>query len=137
MDAFYKATEELGIQNDVVTFTLSDFGRTLEPSGDAAAGSDHGWGNHQFVMGGAVSGGNIYGNPGPAGQIFPELVIGGSDDISAFDRGRWIPTTSVEQYAATMARWFGVSTGNLPTVLPLIANFTPQTLSFLAPGSGC
>ncbi len=139
MDAFYKATEELGIADRVMTFTLSDFGRTLEPSGDSSVGSDHAWGNHQFVMGGsgALLGGNFYGMPGSKGQIFPELVIGGGDDVSKYDRGRWIPTTSVEQYAATLARWFGVSAGNLPTVLPLINNFSPQTLGFLAPGSTC
>jgi len=137
MDAFYKATEELGISDRVVTFTLSDFGRTLQPSGDATPGSDHGWGNHQFVMGAAVAGGNIYGMPCANGQIFPDLVIGGGDDISSDDRGRWIPRTSVEQYAATLARWFGVSAGNLPTVLPLIGNFSPQTLAFLSPGTTC
>ena len=83
MNAFYAATLELGIADRVVTFTLSDFGRTLEPSGDqGSVGTDHGWGSHQFVMGGAVAGGNFYGNPGGNGQIFPELIIGGADDIS-------------------------------------------------------
>ncbi len=137
--AFYQATLELGIADRVVTFTLSDFGRTLEPSGDqGSVGSDHGWGSHQFVVGNAVAGGDFYGVPNPStGQIFPQLVMGGPDDISNDDRGRWIPTTSVEQYAGTLARWFGVSALDLPVVLPLVANFSPQTLGFLTPGTSC
>ena len=129
---------ELGISDRVVTFTLSDFGRTLEPSGDnGSVGTDHGWGSHQFVMGDAVAGGNFYGVPGGNGQIFPDLVVGGVDDVSSDDRGRWIPTTSVEQYAGTLARWFGVSSLDLPVVFPLIGNFTPNTLGFLTPGTSC
>ena len=139
MLAFYNATVELGIPDRVVTFTLSDFGRTLEPSGDnGSVGSDHGWGSHQFVMGGAVAGGNFYGVPNPlTNSIFPDLVKGGLDDISNDDRGRWIPSTSVEQYGATLARWFGVSALDLPTVFPNIGNFPTQTLDFLTPGSSC
>ncbi len=138
MNAFYAATAELGISDRVVTFTLSDFGRTLEPSGDnGSVGSDHGWGAHHFVMGDAVAGGNFYGTPGGNGQIFPELVVGGVDDVSQYDRGRWIPTTSVEQYGATLARWFGVSALDLPSVFPLIGNFPVQTLPFLTPGTSC
>lgn len=138
MNAFYAATVELGIPSRVVTFTLSDFGRTLEPSGDqGSVGSDHGWGSHQFVMGDAVAGGNFYGNPGGNGQIFPELIIGGADDVSQDDRGRWIPTTSVEQYGATLARWFGVSALDLPSVFPNMANFPLGPLGFLTPGSSC
>jgi uncharacterized protein (DUF1501 family) len=137
MAAFYAATVELGIPNRVVTFTLSDFGRTLEPSGDTGSvGTDHGWGSHQFVMGGAVVGGNFYGTPGGNGQIFPDLVMGGPDDISSDDRGRWIPSTSVEQYGGALARWFGVSDLDLPIVFPNIGNFGP-TLPFLTPGSTC
>jgi uncharacterized protein (DUF1501 family) len=138
MSAFHAATVELGIPDRVVTFTLSDFGRTLEPSGDnGSVGSDHGWGSHHFVMGDAVAGGNFYGNPGGNGQIFPELVVGGVDDVSQSDRGRWIPTTSVEQYGATLARWFGVSAADLPLVFPLIGNFPAPPLGFLTPGSSC
>jgi uncharacterized protein (DUF1501 family) len=136
--AFYLATVELGIADRVVTFTLSDFGRTLEPSGDnGSVGTDHGWGSHQFVMGDAVAGGNFYGMPGGNGQIFPDLVVGGVDDVSSDDRGRWIPTTSVEQYAGTLARWFGVSALDLPVVFPNTANFSPGTLGFLTPGTNC
>jgi uncharacterized protein (DUF1501 family) len=138
LNAFYAATVELGISDRVVTFTLSDFGRTLQPSGDAgSAGTDHGWGSHQFVMGDAVAGGNFYGTPGGNGQIFPDLVVGGVDDVSPDDRGRWIPSTSVEQYGGTLARWFGVADGDLPLVFPLSANFSPTTLGFLTPGTTC
>jgi len=138
LNAFYAATVELGISDRVVTFTLSDFGRTLQPSGDAgSAGTDHGWGSHQFVMGDAVAGGNFYGTPRGNGQIFPDLVVGGVDDVSPDDRGRWIPSTSVEQYGGTLARWFGVAGSDLPLVFPLSANFSPTTLGFLTPGTTC
>lgn len=138
LNAFYAATVELGISDRVVTFTLSDFGRTLQASGDTgSSGTDHGWGSHQFVMGDAVSGGNFYGVPGGNGTIFPDLVIGGVDDISPDDRGRWIPSTAVEQYGGTLASWFGVSALDLPVVFPNFGNFSPTTLGFLTPGSSC
>jgi len=138
LNAFYAATVELGISDRVVTFTLSDFGRTLQPSGDnGSAGTDHGWGSHQFVMGDAVAGGNFYGVPGGNGTVFPDLVIGGVDDVSSDDRGRWIPSTSVEQYGGTLASWFGVSNLDLPVVFPNFGNFSPTTLGFLTPGSSC
>jgi uncharacterized protein (DUF1501 family) len=112
------------VTKEVTTFTLSDFGRTFSPSGSGAAvGSDHGWGNHHLVMGGAVIGGDFYGT-------FPRLVLGGPDD--ADDRGRWIPTTSVEQYAATLANWYGLPAGDFPAVFPLLGNFSPSTLGFLS-----
>ena len=140
MGAFYAALVELGMQDNVTTFTHSDFGRTLEPSGDVGSvGTDHGWGNHQFVMGGGALGGNFYGTIGTNGTIFPTLVIGGPDDTSPDgDRGRWIPTSGVEQYGATLATWFGVAAPDLPTVFPLIGNFPTQTLGFMgSPGAGC
>ena len=139
MGAFYAALVELGVQDSVATFTLSDFGRTLEPSGDVGSvGTDHGWGSHQFVMGGGVLGGNFYGNPGSNGTAFPTLVIGGLDDTSPDDRGRWIPTSGVEQYGATLASWFGVPAADLATVFPLIGNFASPSLGFMgAPGSTC
>ena len=106
--AFYDATVELGLDQQVTTFTLSDFGRTLQPAGSGgAAGSDHAWGNHHFVVGGAVRGGDLYGIAGENGTVFPELRLGGPSDTD--NRGRWIPTVSVEQYAATLATWFGVT----------------------------
>jgi uncharacterized protein (DUF1501 family) len=120
MSAFYEATQELGVANDVTTFTLSEFGRTLQPGTNG--GTDHAWGNHQIVLGGAVKGNIVYGN-------FPTLALGGPDD--AGDNGRWIPTTALDQYAATMASWFGVSNANLPTIFPNLANFPTSNLGFM------
>lgn len=128
MRAFYDATVELGIANNVTTFTLSDFGRTLQSSGTGAqTGSDHGWGNHHFIMGGSVLGGRFYGT-------YPTLALGSPSDTNtpgASARGRWIPTTSVEQYAATLATWYGLSAVDLPAVFPLIGRFSSPTLPFM------
>jgi uncharacterized protein (DUF1501 family) len=118
LNAFYAATVELGVEQQVTTFTASDFGRTLSTNG---SGSDHGWGNHQFVMGGAVRGGCLYGT-------FPTLTIDGPDDTG---QGRWIPTTSVDEFSATMASWFGVAASDLPTVFPNIGRFGTPNLGFL------
>jgi uncharacterized protein (DUF1501 family) len=118
MKAFYDATAELGIASQVTTFTASDFGRTYAPN---FGGTDHGWGNHQLIMGGAVQGGDIYGR-------MPSLTIGADDDT---DRGRWIPSTSVDEYSATLASWFGVSASNLPVVLPNIGRFARPNLGFM------
>lgn len=127
MNAFYAATLELGLQNSVTTFTLSDFGRTLQPSGSGGGiGTDHGWGNHQFVMGGAVAGGDFYGNINPiSGSRFPVHQFGGPDDTTSNSngRGRWIPATAVEEYGVTLAKWLGVTSGDIPSVFPLIGNF--------------
>jgi uncharacterized protein (DUF1501 family) len=124
MSAFYSATVELGLQDKVTSFTLSDFGRTFQPSGTGAGvvGSDHGWGNHQFVLGGAVTGGRLYG-------VYPTLALGGPDDTD--NRGRWIPTTAVEQYAATLASWYGLSTSDFPAVFPLLDRFPSANLGFM------
>ncbi|HEX5701913.1 MAG TPA: DUF1501 domain-containing protein [Pyrinomonadaceae bacterium] len=128
MRAFYDATVELGLANNVTTFTLSDFGRTLQVSGAGAqAGTDHGWGNNHFIMGGSVVGGRFYGS-------YPTLQLGGPDDTNnpgSSARGRWIPTTSVEQYAATLATWYGLSSVDLPAVFPLIGRFSSPTLPFM------
>jgi len=127
MRAFYDATVELGVANNVTTFTLSDFGRTLQPAGTGAqAGSDHAWGNHHFIMGGSVAGGRFYGS-------YPTLALGGPNDTDSGSnpRGRWIPTTSVEQYAATLATWYGLASVDLSAVFPLIGRFTTPTLPFL------
>jgi len=118
VNAFYNATVELGVANQVTTFTASDFGRTFRSNGD---GSDHGWGSHHFVVGGAVRGTDIYGK-------MPTLSINGPDDTGL---GRWIPTTSVDEYAATLATWFGVSATDLPTVLPNIGRFARPNLGFM------
>jgi uncharacterized protein (DUF1501 family) len=124
MFSFQRAMEQLGLADQVVTFTMSDFGRTLPTNGQ---GSDHGWGNHQLVMGGSggtdgiVKGGNLFGT-------FPIIANNSSDDLGT---GRWIPTTSVDQYSATLAKWFGVSDGLMPTVFPNIGNFATSDLGFI------
>jgi uncharacterized protein (DUF1501 family) len=120
MSAFYNATMELGIAPQVTSFTLSGFSRTFQPGSNG--GTDHAWGGHHLVMGGAVVGGDVYGT-------FPELALGGPDDVG--NNGRWIPSTSVDQYGATMAQWFGVGAADLLTVFPNLPNFTTPTLSFL------
>jgi uncharacterized protein (DUF1501 family) len=117
--AFYTATEEMGVANKVTTFTASDFGRTYDTNGD---GSDHGWGSHHIIVGGAVNGGDIYGK-------MPDLTIRGPDDAGT--RGMWIPTTSVDEYSATLASWFGVSDTNLTTILPNIGRFKTRNLGFV------
>jgi uncharacterized protein (DUF1501 family) len=128
--AFFDATVELGVQDKVTTFTMSDFGRTLQSSGTGAqAGSDHGWGNHQFIVGGSVLGNTLYGT-------YPTLALGGPNDTNtpgSSARGRWIPTTSVDQYAATLATWYGLSSVDLPAVFPLPSYFSPSNLGFLTP----
>ncbi|HLK19026.1 MAG TPA: DUF1501 domain-containing protein [Bryobacteraceae bacterium] len=110
--AFYAATQELGVAQSVTTFTESDFSRTFQPTTED--GSDHAWGSHHLVLGGAVQGGQIYGK-------FPTFELGGPDDADV--RGRWIPTTSIDQYGATLCSWFGVADAALATVFPNLANF--------------
>ena len=109
LGAFYAATQELGVANQVTTFTASDFGRTLT----ANDGSDHGWGSMHFMLGGAVNGGRYYGVP-------PVVANGGPDDVG---QGRLLPSTSVDQYAATMGKWLGISDSDLLTVLPNLTNW--------------
>jgi uncharacterized protein (DUF1501 family) len=130
--AFYDATVELGLERQVTTFTLSDFGRTLQPagSGTTVVGTDHAWGNHHFVVGGAVRGGDFYGVAGPNGTVFPVLQLNGPSDTDS--RGRWIPTASVEQYAATLASWYGVAPADLPIVFPNIGRFATTDLGFMS-----
>ncbi|MEP6714727.1 MAG: DUF1501 domain-containing protein [Terriglobia bacterium] len=117
--AFYQSTVELGMDQNVVTFTASEFGRTLTPNSD---GTDHAWGNHHFVIGGAVKGGQFYGQ-------YPSLALGGPNDANT--RGTLIPTTSVDQYGATLAQWFGVSPGNLSGIFPNVGNFATPVLGVL------
>ncbi|MEP6810582.1 MAG: DUF1501 domain-containing protein, partial [Chthoniobacterales bacterium] len=125
MNAFQAAMHKIGVQyNDtdfekrVTSFTNSDFGRTF-PSN--ALGSDHGWGSHHFIMGGAVNGQRTFGT-------WPTLAVGGPDDTST---GRWIPTTSVDQFAATLAKWFGVTTSQMGTVFPNLGRFAVPDLGFM------
>ena len=120
LSAFDSATTELGVHNNVTSFTMSDFGRALTPN--TAYGSDHAWGSHHLVMGGAVKGGKVYGTP-------PTLALAGPDDAGT--DGRWIPSTSTTQYAATLASWFGVPTAQLATIFPLLPNFKSTNLGFV------
>lgn len=132
MGAFYNATLELGYGDRVTTFTLSDFGRTLQPSGSGGGvGTDHGWGAHHFVMGGAVRGGNFYGQvaPGSNGTIFPTVAL--PSPVDTDNRGRWIPSVAIDQYGATLASWFGVAPGDLATVFPNIGRFATTNLGFM------
>jgi uncharacterized protein (DUF1501 family) len=117
MTAFYNATAELGVADAVTSFTQSDFGRTLTSNGD---GTDHAWGGIQLVVGDSVRGGDMYGT-------YPALAIGGPDDVGG---GRMIPTTSADQYAATLSRWFGIPDAELDIVAPHIDNFIARDLGF-------
>jgi uncharacterized protein (DUF1501 family) len=115
MKSFYDATVELGVASQVTSFTASDFGRTLTSNGD---GSDHGWGSHHFIMGGAVQGGRYHGT-------LPQVSVNGPDDVG---QGRLLPTTAVDQLAATLATWMGVSDSNLSLVAPNIGNYSTRNL---------
>ncbi len=115
---FFTALNGLGMANNVTLFSASDFGRTLISNGQ---GSDHGWGSHHFVAGGAVKGRTIYGK-------FPTTALGTGDDVGS---GRLLPSTSVNEYAATMGRWMGLSTADLATVLPNLSRFSSSNVGFL------
>ena len=136
--AFYDEMTMQGVANNVTAFTLSDFSRTFNPaSSGATVGSDYAWGNHLVVVGGAVNGGNFYGSlrPDGTGNYYPTLAFNGPDDSdsTANARGRWIPTTSVEQYAATLGRWYGLSEADIPIVFPNVVNFPSSNLGFMQP----
>ena len=123
MTAFYETTRLLGVQNAVTSFTMSEFGRTLTSNGD---GSDHGWGSHHLVVGGAVNGvaaaqGRFYGTPPPV-SVGEDL--GNPEDQWHVGQGRLLPSTSVDQYAATLAKWFGVNSTELAEIFPNLSNFT-------------
>jgi uncharacterized protein (DUF1501 family) len=118
MKAFCDSTVELGVASQVTSFSASDFGRTLSSNGD---GSDHGWGSHHLVLGGAVKGKAFYGTA-------PAIAVGGPDDVG---QGRLLPTTSVDQFGATLASWFGVPDSDLATVVPNIGNFSKRNLGFV------
>lgn len=121
LKAFYDATVELGVAQSVTTFTASDFGRTLTSNGK---GSDHGWGSHQLVMGGSTNGGRLFGQ-------FHNMQVGNANPLDS-GQGRLIPDASVDQYAATLARWMGATPAELDRVLPNLRNFGSQTdLGFL------
>ena len=118
MFAFQRAMEQLGLSKNVTSFTASDFGRTFPSNGQ---GSDHGWGSHHLILGGAVNGQRTYGT-------FPALTINGPNDTST---GRWIPTTAIDQYFSTLATWFGVDNSNLSTVFPNLGRFSTANLGFI------
>jgi uncharacterized protein (DUF1501 family) len=118
MSSFDQTMVSIGLGDQVTSFTASDFGRSLDSNGD---GSDHGWGSHQFVVGGAVRGGNVYGT-------FPDVALGTSTDVG---RGALLPTTSLDQYAATLAQWFGVGAADLGYVSPNLARFSLKNLGFM------
>ena len=121
LKAFYDATVALGVGSQVTTFTLSDFGRTLQPA--SGGGTDHAWGSHHFIIGDAVKGGSLYGQ-------YPQLLLAGPNDAER--EGRWIPTTAVDQYGATLAKWFGVAPGQMQAVFPNLGRFATSDLGFLA-----
>ncbi len=124
--AFQRALQNLGLAPAVTTFTQSDFGRTFAPN--STAGTDHAWGGHQLVLGGSVKGRQTYGT-------YPTLELGGPDDVGVDDweqQGRWIPTSSVDQFASTLLGWFGASSGQLDEILPNLVNFGDRrSLGFL------
>ena len=126
MASFWQALQAIGMADRVTLFTQSDFGRTFAPND--SRGTDHGWGNHQLVMGGAVLGGRCHGR-------YPTLALGGPDDVAVetWERqGRWIPSASVDQYAATLLRWWGLGEAGLDTVLPQLRHFgSERTLGFM------
>lgn len=119
LNSFYKTTEELGVADSVTTFTASEFGRTLSINGD---GTDHAWAGHNLVMGGAVKGGQIHGDP-------LDLTVDGPDD--AQDTGRFIPKYSVDQYGATFAKWMGMSDSDLNEIFPNLSNFDSKDLGLM------
>jgi uncharacterized protein (DUF1501 family) len=125
LNAFQAAMDQIGtlhgdstFSQRVTAFTASDFGRTFPSNG---LGSDHGWGSHHLISGGAVKGEQTYGK-------FPTLTVNGPDDTST---GRWIPTTATDQYFATLASWFGVDSSNLTTIFPNIGRFSTANLGFI------
>jgi uncharacterized protein (DUF1501 family) len=134
MTAFYEATVEMGMADKVTSFTASDFGRTLASNGD---GSDHGWGSHHFVVGGAVKGKAFYGTPPPVSVSDTKDALGNylPENQWHVGQGRLLPSTSVDQYAATLAKWFGVADAELPGILPNITRFGgpgyPVNLGFM------
>ena len=118
LDALYRATVEIGIPEQVTTFTASDFGRTFASNG---TGSDHGWGSHHFILGGDVRGGRFYGRA-------PHVSVDSEDQVG---QGRLLPDIAVDQYSATLARWFGVSISEMPSIAPNIGRFASLDLGFM------
>jgi uncharacterized protein (DUF1501 family) len=120
LTAFHGAMSDIGADSSVTSFTLSDFSRNFLPN--TGGGTDHAWGSHPLVIGGAVKGGQIYGT-------MPTLALSGPDDAS--NLGRWIPTIAVDQFAATLASWFGADATALATILPNLSAFSPVNIGFI------
>jgi uncharacterized protein (DUF1501 family) len=137
MRAFYEEMVAQSLSDKVTQFTMADFSRTFSPAGVGAGvvGTDHAWANHHFVVGGGLTAADFYGVNTTNGTPFPTLTMNGPDDADngTGARGRWIPTTSVEQYAATLARWYGLPDASLGAVFPKIANFPNTNLGFMQP----
>lgn len=125
VSAFDASMQAAGMNNDVITVIMSEFGRTLDPA--AGAGSDHAWGNHWFAVGGPVKGGMVYGN------TFPTLQTGGPDDASMYNpkRGQWIPQFSSDQFMSDIVRWLGLTPAQALAILPNLANFSAKTIGYL------
>ena len=136
MRAFYNEMVTQGLENKVTQFTMSDFSRTMNPAGlGGSVGSDHAWGSHHFVVGGGITAADFYGMNGANGTPFPHIAFNTGDDADngAGARGRWVPATSVEQYAATLARWYGLPDANMSSVFPKILSFANTDLGFMQP----
>ena len=125
LSAFDKSMVDMGLDSQVLTLVISEFGRTLDPA--AGAGSDHAWGNHWFAMGGAVKGGTVY------GSTFPTLQTGGPDDASLYNpkRGQWVPQFSSDQFVADAMRWLGLSADQTVAAMPNLANFKNRTVGYI------
>ena len=119
LNVFYRATDTMGVASNVTTMTMSDFGRTLRSNGQ---GSDHGWGGHQLVLGGAVKGGRIVGS-------FPMPALGTAVDVG---EGRLLPTIASDAYIATLATWMGASTSDLAAIVPNLTRFNTQSIDLMA-----
>ena len=123
--AFDQSIQNYGMNDEVITVVISEFGRTLSPA--AGGGTDHAWGNHWFALGGPVKGGVVYGN------TFPTLQISGVDDASLYKpyRGQWIPQFSSDQFMADLVGWLGLTPAQTLAVMPNLANFTKKTIGFI------
>jgi uncharacterized protein (DUF1501 family) len=119
--AFYQSTVNMGIANECTLFTMSDFSRTWKPN---SGGSDHAWGGHHFVVGGSVAGNTFIGG-------FPDLKLGSQSINDSGSQGRWIPTIALDQYGATLAKWFGASPTDIASIFPNLSRFAVPDLGFL------
>jgi len=129
LSGFYKALHSAGLDQKATAFTASDFGRTLSTNGN---GTDHGWGGHHFAVGGAVAGGKFYGDDtsGSGNAAMPSLLLSDNNPNDA-GYGQIIPTTSIDQYSATLASWFGVGASDIPLLFPNLSNFSTRNLGFV------